>query len=1255
MILDRIPRLTGSDRCIDPDRRRFLVAGAALGGGFFVGWTSEVVAAPIDADVSSRPGSFAPDAFITIDRSGQVTITAHYVEMGQGTYTSIPMLIAEELEVDVQRVRLQHAPPNAKLYGNALLGGDQITGGSTAIRAAWEPMRRAGAVARTMLVQAAARRWNVEAADCRARQGEVTHAATGRRLAYGALVADAAVLPVPDPAAVPLKAIQDFKLIGTPARRLDLAGKVNGTAVYGIDAKVPGMKVATLAVSPAYGGRLGAIDEPKALAVKGVRQVVKLDDAVAVVADHMGAALKGLAALDPRWDDGPNAKLGTADIVKDMEAASAKPDAARARADGDFGRAFAAATTRVEATYQVPFLAHAALEPMNCTVHVRKDSCEVWVGTQVLARAQQAAAKVTGLPAEAVTVHNHLLGGGFGRRLEIDGVTRAVQIARHVDGPVKVVYTREEDIQHDMYRPYFYDKLAAGLDANGMPVAWRDRITGSSILARFLPPGFKDGWDGETVDGAVDPPYALQNVLVEYVRHEPFIPTAFWRGVGPTHNVFMVESFIDELAAAAHKDPVAYRRALLEGNPRSRGVLDLAASKAGWGSTLPAGMGRGVSVQFAFGTHMAQVAEVKVAPDGEVRVERVVCAVDCGVVVNPDTVRAQVESAIVFGISGVLWGEVTLKGGRIEQSNFHDYRVLRMNEMPAIEVHIVASREDPGGMGEPGTSALAPAVTNAVFAATGTAYESSRSPIRQRNRSLEDHLATTHRRAGGGAARRRVRKLPDRGDPPPSAALHAAADDPLERIAAPRCRIPRRAGFGSCRWARIRSMRASSSSGVRGNRWTFSTISSRTTGPGACSCAACAMPRARGVRVRLLVDDLYTTGADPMFKGLAPFPNVEVRLFNPFCCARATLAGRFAASLADVRRLNHRMHNKLLIADGAFAVMGGRNIADEYFARSRRGQFRRHGRPRGGQRRASARRVVRYLLEQSAGVPDCDHPRHAWRRGAGHLQRPRGRRGPDDVRGGAAARHARAATAGGRPRWRTAGAADRQSRRVCRPTRQGHGHIGGDGPLHERPDEHHGSRRAGQATGRHLLTLFRAWIGRRHLVLGPDEARRRGGRADELSRSERRSPDPHRLCALPQCAAARGVQLYELSPEALHREGWDAVPGLSHGRLHAKVAVLDDAMVYIGSMNLDPRSENTNTELGIVAQCPELANDVVRVIDAARSRSSYRLRFGSDGDRLEWVVMGDPHELVLTSEPEVSALSRFRNMLLEPFVPEQLL
>jgi isoquinoline 1-oxidoreductase beta subunit len=627
------------------------------------------------------------------------------------------MLIAEELEVDLKQVRVEHAPPNEKLYGNPLLGGIQATGNSNAIRASWQPLRQAGATARTMLVSAAAKRWNVDPASCRAQSGEVRHTPTGRRLKYGELATDAARMPVPE--SVVLKRADEFKLIGTPAKRLDIPSKVNGAAVYGIDARPPGVKIATLAQSPVFGGRVKSVDDAKAKAVKGVRQIVRLDDAVAVVADHMGAAKKGLAALVIEWDDGPHAKLNTNEIVGALEQATLNPGAV-AQNVGNTDRAMASAVTKVEATYQVPFLAHATMEPMNCTVHVRKDGCGVWVGSQVMARAQAAAAKTTGLPLDQVVVHNHLLGGGFGRRLEIDGVTRAVQIAMQVESPVKVVWTREEDIQHDMYRPCFFDRISAGLDEKGAPVAWNHRFAGSSVIARWVPPAFNNGLDPDTTEGAIDLVYALPNLHVEYLRVEPpGIPTAFWRSVGPSHNVFVVESFMDELSAAAKQDPVAYRRALLDKAPRAKAVLELAAEKAGWGKPLPKGVGRGVSVQFAFATYLAQVAEVEVSNDGAVRVRRVVCAVDCGTVVNPNTVRAQIQSGIIFGITAALHGQITLKGGRVEQSNFHDYQMLRMNETPAIEVYIVNSRELPGGMGEAGTSALAPALTNAIFAATG--------------------------------------------------------------------------------------------------------------------------------------------------------------------------------------------------------------------------------------------------------------------------------------------------------------------------------------------------------------------------------------------------------------------------------------------------------------------------------------------------------------------------------------------------------
>jgi isoquinoline 1-oxidoreductase beta subunit len=711
--LTRAAAASGRSSTTELSRRGFLQAGAAAGGGLML----SLRLPRAGGEAQAGEGAFTPNAFVQIDRDGGIALTMPYVEMGQGTYTSVSMLIAEELEVDLAQVRVEHAPPDPKRYGNPLLGGLQATGNSNAMRGAWQPLRQAGAVARTMLVAAAAKRWNVDPASCRAERGAVVHAPTKQSLGYGELAADAGLMPVPDKVA--LKPPEQFRLIGTPAQRVDSPSKVNGTALYGIDARPPGVKIATLAQSPVFGGRLKSVDDTAAKAVKGVRQVVRLDDAVAVVADHMGAAKKGLAALKIEWDEGPHAKLSTADIARELEQATHSPGAV-AQAVGDADAALAGAVTKVEAMYEVPFLAHATMEPMNCTVHVRPDGCEVWVGTQAVARAQASAAKVTGLPLDQVVVHNHLIGGGFGRRLESDGVERAVQIAKQVDGPVKVVWTREEDIQHDMYRPYWVDRLSAGLDAKGMPVAWMNHFAGSSVIARWAPPFFKNGLDPDSTEGAIDLTYALPNFHVEYRQVEPpGIPTAFWRSVGPSHNVFVTESFVDELAAAARQDPVAYRAALLDKSPRAKAVLELAAAKAGWGQSLPQGVGRGVSLQFVFGTYLAAVAEVEVARSGEVRVRRVVCALDCGTVVNPDTVQAQIQGAVLFGVTAALYGEITLKNGRVEQENFDSYQPLRMNEAPAIEVHVVPSREPPGGMGECGTSVVPAAVTNAIFAATG--------------------------------------------------------------------------------------------------------------------------------------------------------------------------------------------------------------------------------------------------------------------------------------------------------------------------------------------------------------------------------------------------------------------------------------------------------------------------------------------------------------------------------------------------------
>lgn len=715
-------------------RRGFVTAGAAAGGGLLIGFVlpgcdrnrrdqkpPEAAVGAATTQTSDQSPGLEPNAFIRIARDGTVSFVVHKVEMGQGTFTAIPMLLAEELDVDLQKVRLEQAPADNALYADPLLGG-QVTGGSTSVRGAWVPLRQAGATARALLVQAAAQQWKVDAKECRTVAGEVTHAPSGRSAHYGSLVDAAAGLQAPMNA--PLKEPTDFRLIGKPTKRLDSPDKVNGRAKFGIDVRLPDMLVATVAASPVPGGQLVSADEAKAKAVPGVRQVLKLDNAVAVVGDHMWAAKQGLAVAAPTWADGPNAGISVEQIVKDMEAASHKTGAV-ARNDGDARGDITKARKRLEAVYEMPFLAHATMEPMNCTIHLRPDGCDVHVGTQVPAFAQAAVAKVTGLPQDKVRVHNHYLGGGFGRRLEVDFIVQAAQLARLAPSgrPLKVVWTREEDIRHDMYRPYYLDRLAAALDDQGMPVAWSHRTTGSSIMARFAPQAVKDGIDSDAVEGAKDLPYAIPSVRVEYVRHEPPLPTAFWRGVGATHNIWVVESFIDELAAAGRFDPVSFRMKLLDKSPRHQAVLKLAADRAGWGQPLPARAGRksgrGVAVQFAFGSYMAQVAEVSVGTEGDVQVHRVTCAVDCGLAVNPDTVSAQIESGIVFGLSAGLWQQVTLDKGRVVQGNFNDFRVMRINEMPQVEVFILPSTDKPGGIGETGTSCSTPALTNAVFAATG--------------------------------------------------------------------------------------------------------------------------------------------------------------------------------------------------------------------------------------------------------------------------------------------------------------------------------------------------------------------------------------------------------------------------------------------------------------------------------------------------------------------------------------------------------
>jgi len=701
--------------------RRALLQGTGLLLGFaLTGASAEpVFAAPVSQVIDNEvTAAFAPNGFIRINPTGAVVLIIPSIEMGQGVYTSLSMLLAEELEVRLDQIEVQHAPPNHALYVNSIIG-IQNTGGSASVRAFWTPLRQAGAVGRNLLIAAAAKRWNVDPATCRAKDGAVFDASGSKHLSYGELAKDAAQLPVPPAANVKLKDPKDFTLIGTRAKRVDSPIKVDGRALYGIDTRLPGMKVAAVAISPVFGGKAKTVDEKAALAVKGARRVVNIDEAVAVVADHMGAAKKALEAAAITWDDGPNSKVNNADLVKQLEEESKKPGVV-ARNDGDAAKALSEATQRVDAIYQVPFLAHAAMEPMNCTVHMQKDHCEIWVGTQAPTITQAQVADLIGLPKDAIKIHNHLIGGGFGRRLEADGTILAVKIAKHVDGPVKVIWTREEDIQHDMYRPYYLDRLSAGLDAAGKPVAWTHRIAGSSVMARYYPPYVKDGLDPDAVEAAAEPPYALPNIHVDYVQVEPLgVQTSWWRGVGPTHNVFVVESFMDELAHAAKQDPVAFRKGLLGHNPRALAVLSLAAEKAGWGSPLPARHGRGISVQFAYGSYTSQVAEVEVAADGSVKVKRIVCAVDCGMYVNPDTIEAQVQGGTLFGLTAALHGSITFKDGRVEQSNFDSYLPMRIDEAPVVETHLIKNSEAPGGIGEAPTAIVSAAVTNAIFAATG--------------------------------------------------------------------------------------------------------------------------------------------------------------------------------------------------------------------------------------------------------------------------------------------------------------------------------------------------------------------------------------------------------------------------------------------------------------------------------------------------------------------------------------------------------
>jgi isoquinoline 1-oxidoreductase beta subunit len=699
-------------------RREFLKGAAA--GGFLLAFyvPARAVNEPEQTPRDTK-GQFAPNAFIRIDKTGTTTLVMPQVEMGQGVYTGVAMILAEELDADPAKIVLEHAPPNEKLYSNPDFG-IQATGGSTSLRAFWMPLRTAGATARAMLVQAAAQQWKVDPATCTSARGVVSHLPSNHKIDYGAL-SDAAAKITP-PKNVPLKDPAKFVLIGTPLKRFDTPDKVNGKVVYGIDAMLPGMKFATLAACPVFGGKVAHVDEAAAKAVPGVQRVIVLENLVAVVGDHMWAAKQGLEALKVSWAEGEHANLSSADLWQDIRAASQK-DGVVAKSRGDVEKGLSNGQ-RFEADYELPFLAHATMEPLNCTVLLKEDSCELWLGTQIIARVQQTTAALTGLPIDKVTVHNHLIGGGFGRRLEPDMALNAVRIAQQMKGvPLKVVWTREEDIQQDIYRPMYRNVISASL-AGGKVAAWKYKVCGASILARWLPPAFQKGIDIDATDSAVDMPYDIPDFQVQYLRVEArSVPTGFWRGVGPNNNVFAIESFMDELARKAGKDPIAFRRDMLAKQPRLLAALDLVAAKSDWGKPLPARVGRGVCVQPSFGSFIATVVEAEVDLQGELLLRRISTAVDVGTLVNPDSVEAQLQGGLVFGLTAALYGDITIKKGRVEQSNFHDYRMLRINQMPKIEVHLIKSGEPPGGVGETGTTAGPPALRNAIFAATGIALK----------------------------------------------------------------------------------------------------------------------------------------------------------------------------------------------------------------------------------------------------------------------------------------------------------------------------------------------------------------------------------------------------------------------------------------------------------------------------------------------------------------------------------------------------
>lgn len=698
-------------------RRDFIKVVSVTGGGLVLGFYLPSKGESLTAEPSSG-NIFEPNAWLKIDTNGITTITVARSEMGQGPRTALPMIVAEELEADWEKVRLEFALAHPKNYG------DMTTGGSTSVRNSWDTLRKAGATAREMLISAAAQTWNVDSASCRAEKGGVIHMSSERRLNYGKLVEAAAKLPVPTEA--PLKDPKDFRLLGKNIPRLDTPEKVYGSAIFGIDMKVPGMLIAMVEHSPVFGGKVKSFDDKKALAIKGVRKIVEIPNGVAVVADSTYAAMQGRDALSVTWDEGPNAALSSESIHKMFEEKS-KQEAKTIRNDGDLNTALAAAAKKIEATYEVPFLAHAPMEPMNCVADVRSDGAEIWAPTQAPQWAQSSVAEAVKLSPDKIKVHTTLLGGAFGRRTMPDIPVEAAHISKAVGAPVKLVWTREDDMHHDFYRPASYHSLVAAIDKNNELAAWKHQVVAPSISGQLY--GGESSDRPDAVDGAAQLPYRIPNILIDYVKANTAVPIGWWRSVYHSQHAFVNESFMDEIAVAAGVDPYELRRRLLPEGSRLRGVLELVAVKAHWGQSPAPGRSRGIACHSCFGSYFAHVAEVSVdATTGKVRVHKIVCALDCGPIVHPDIIHSQVEGAVVLGLSAALRGEITIAKGRVEQSNFDDYPLLTFDEMPDVEVHIVPSTDKQGGIGEPGLPPVAPAVCNAIFAATGKRIR--RLPIR---------------------------------------------------------------------------------------------------------------------------------------------------------------------------------------------------------------------------------------------------------------------------------------------------------------------------------------------------------------------------------------------------------------------------------------------------------------------------------------------------------------------------------------------